>query len=170
MAKLLHVRPTQHRLSLQRERGDRIGDRIDQELAPDQCREIVAAQDPKRRALKKRGEAAAGFVVRNRQILIGALPQPHPIGRQPFPVVVDDHRQHRRALGQRRDARDMADAVLQNRDAGGRRTQLSQPRRRGFGLMRLGAKQHPVDRLGVCRLGERIEPDLNGAARLVERK
>ena len=37
-----------------------------------------------------------------------------------------------------------------------------------FGLMRLGAQQHPVDRLGVRRLGQRIELDLDGATRSVE--
>ena len=57
------------------------------------------------------------------------MPQPHAIGREPFAVVIDDHRQHRGAVGERRDARDVIDAVLQHGDAGRRRAQARKPRR-----------------------------------------
>ena len=39
-AKLLDVRPPQHLLPLQRERGDRIGDGIDQQFAPQQSSDV----------------------------------------------------------------------------------------------------------------------------------
>ena len=41
-AELLNVGAPQHRLTLQHQSGDRIGDRVDQKLAPGQRGEIVA--------------------------------------------------------------------------------------------------------------------------------
>ena len=68
-AQLLHVRAPQHRLPLQRERGDRIGDGVDQKLAPRERGEVVAQQHAQRRAVEQRGESAPGRVVGHRDVL-----------------------------------------------------------------------------------------------------
>ncbi len=169
-AERLDVGAPQHRLPLQRQRSDGAGDGIDQKLAPRQRDEIVAAMHAQRRAFEQLREGAAGIVIGDDEILIGTAPQPHPIGGKPLAIVIDDHRHNGRAIGKRRDAGDVVDAVLQHGDARCRRTKLLEPRRsRGRGV-RLGAKQHPVGRLGLRRIGERCERQLDCAVRGVKRQ
>ncbi len=132
--------------------------------------EVAAPQDAKRRAAEQPREGGSGFVVRHRKILIRSLPQPHAIGRKAFAVVIDDDRQHHCAVGERRDAPDMTDAVLQYGNARRRRAQAMKPRRRRFRLVRLGAEEDPVGGLGLRWIGQRAQPHLHRAARLLERQ
>ncbi len=166
----MDVGAPQHRLPLQRQRGDRTGDGVDQKLAPRQRDEIVAAMHAQRRAFEQLREGAAGVVVGDDEIVIGAAPQPHPVGGKPLAVVIDDHRQHGRAVGERRDAGDVVDAVLQHGNARCRRAEPLQPRRRRGRRVGLGAQQHPVGRFGLRRIGERGERQLDRAVRGVERQ
>ena len=167
-AERLDVGAPQHRLPLQRQRGDRTGDGVEQELAPRQRGEVLTELDAQRRAFEQLSEGAAGIVVGDNHIRIGATPQLDVIGAKPFAVVIDNHRQHGRGADERCDTGDVVDAILQHCHAGRRRAKRFQPwrgRGRGVGL---GAQQHPVDWIGLRRIGERVERKCYRAIRGIE--
>ena len=167
----MHVRPPQYRLALQGQGGDRVGDGVDQKLAPHQRRELATEQDTERRPSKQAGKAPAGFIVGDGNVLLAALSHPYTIGSEPLAVEIDDRRQHGGAVRQRGDALDMADAVLQHRDARRGRAQPRQPRRGCRGLMRLGAQHDPVGRLrDLSGIGKRSERQFGRARRRLKRQ
>ncbi len=98
------------------------------------------------------------------------MPEPRAIGREPLAIVVDQGRHDRGAVRKRRNARQMADAVLQHGDARRWPAQVAQPGRGAARLVRLGAKEHPVNRCGRRGIGQGTQRKLVDARRCFERK
>lgn len=85
------------------------------------------------------------------------------IRRQALAVVKDDGRNDGRLSDQRPQAIGVADAVLQARDPRALAAKPLQPRGAGRGVLRLGAEQDPIRRLGLRGIGERRDGNLDRA-------
>ena len=145
-AERLDVLAPEHGLPLQRQRGDRIGDRVDQELPPCAGGEIGIAHHAHRRSLQQRLERPCIRVVADGEFMVAGTAEADAIRRQPLAIVIDDGRNHGGVTDQGRQPFLVPDAVLQDGDAGLRRAQPLQPWRARRRVMRLGAQQHPVHR------------------------
>ena len=146
-AQRVHVSAPKHRLPLQRQRGDRVGNSVDQQLPPGQRREIAAQDDTQRRAVEQLRKCLAVAIVRHREIVLAGVAKPNAIGTEPLAVEVDDGRNDRGTCDQRRDAGDVANSVLQHGDPRRRIAEPPQPRGGRRRLMTLRAEEHPVDPL-----------------------
>jgi hypothetical protein len=104
--------PAQDGLPLQGQRGDWIGDSVDQELAPGQGRKIRGANDAKRRAFEQIGKSTTRRVIGDDRIMRPRVAKTHPVAPEPFAVVIDEHRHDGCSASERRHARRMIDAVL----------------------------------------------------------
>ena len=115
-AQRAHVVAPQYLLPPHRQRGDRVGDGVEQQLLPLERREVGTEHDAQRHAVEQRRKGASRSLVGHDQIVPAGVAQPDVIGGKPLAVVIHQDRNDRRIADERLDALDVVDAVLQDRD------------------------------------------------------
>jgi len=169
-AQRLDVVATKHRLSLQGKSRNRIGNGIYQQLPPRQRREVAAQENAQRRAVEQLRKCATIRVISYGEIMVGNVAQTDTVGGQPLTIIINNGRDNARISNERRDAGDMADSILQNRDPRRRIAKSRQPRRGEWRLLGFGAQKNPIDARSIRRLCKGAQGKLSARIRLLKHK